>query len=187
MHFLNGNLAMTHTEELLKTPFHSYHVAQGAKMVDFAGWDMPLHYGSIIEEHNQVRTSGGLFDVSHMGRIRFTGKDACRFLDHLCTRRVEGMNDGQIRYSLVCNEGGGCHDDVLIYRIGETEYLMVCNGANREKILQHIDATKGEFVCKIQDETESTAMIAVQGPKVMDLLATISSEIPSLKRYRFYG
>ena len=176
---------MTNTQELLRTPFHAYHLDQGAKMVDFAGWDMPLHYGSIIDEHNQVRSSGGLFDVSHMGRLRFKGKDACRLLDQICTRQIQGMEDGQIRYSLICNESGGCLDDVLVYKEGDANYSMVCNGANREKIWTHIMATKEGYVCKAKDETDSTAMIAVQGPKVMELLSSVSREIPALKRYRF--
>ncbi|HIB01707.1 MAG TPA: glycine cleavage system protein T, partial [Phycisphaerales bacterium] len=82
---------MAHTQELSTTPFHAYHLENGAKMVDFAGWDMPLLYNSIIEEHLQVRQSGGLFDVSHMGRLKFTGKDACKVLDRLCTRQIHGM------------------------------------------------------------------------------------------------
>ena len=176
---------MTDTQNILTTPFHAYHVARGAKMVDFAGWEMPLHYGSIIDEHHQVRNSGGIFDVSHMGRLRFTGRDVCRLLDRLCTRQILGMQDGQIRYSLVCNENGGCRDDVLIYRINESEYLMVCNGANRLKILGHIEDNRSEYVCKMKDETQSTAMIAVQGPMVMELLSNFSNEIPNLKRYRF--
>ena len=177
---------MTNTQELLTTPFHSYHIKQGAKMVDFAGWDMPLHYGSILDEHQQVRASGGLFDVSHMGRISFKGKDACTLLDRLCTRQILGMSEGQIRYSLVCNEAGGCHDDVLIYREGNEHYLMVCNGSNREKIWNHIQLNQGDLACKVIDETESTAMIAVQGPRVLELLSNVSSEISNLKRYRFF-
>ena len=176
---------MTHPQELLRTPFHAYHLDQGAKMVDFAGWDMPLHYGSIIEEHNQVRGSGGLFDVSHMGRLRFKGKDACRFLDHICTRQIHGMVEGQIRYSLICKEDGGCLDDVLVYCEGDANYSMVCNGANREKIWNHIQGNKDGYVCKIKDETDATAMIAVQGPKVIELFSSFSSEVPTLKRYRF--
>ena len=176
---------MANTQELSQTPFHQFHIDNAAKMVDFAGWEMPLHYGSIIQEHTQVRTSGGLFDVSHMGRLRFKGKDACRLLDHICTRQIQGMQVGQIRYSLICNESGGCLDDVLVYCEGDSNYSMVCNGANREKIWNHIAANKGDFVCKTKDETESTAMIAVQGPKVMELLANFSSEVPSLKKYRF--
>jgi len=176
---------MTNTQELALTPFHAYHLDHGANMVDFAGWDMPLMYGSILEEHQQVRSSGGLFDVSHMGRLSFKGKDACKVLDRLCTRQILGMQDGQIRYSIVCNANGGCHDDVLIYKLKDNDYLMVCNGANREKILEHIEANKGEYSFKLKDETESTAMVAVQGPKVMELLGAVSSEIPALKRYRF--
>ena len=176
---------MSNIQELRTTPFHSYHIKQGAKMVDFAGWDMPLHYGSIIDEHQQIRTSGGLFDVSHMGRIRFKGKDSCTLLDRLCTRQILGMSEGQIRYSLVCNEAGGCHDDVLIYREGDEQFMMVCNGANREKIWNHIQLNIGELSCKVVDDTESTAMIAVQGPKVIELLSTVSSDVSNLKRYRF--
>ncbi len=176
---------MTNTQNVITTPFHSYHLNQGAKMVDFAGWEMPLHYGSIIDEHRQVRSSGGLFDVSHMGRIRFKGRDACQLLDRLCTRQIKGMVEGQIRYSLVCNSSGGCLDDVLVYCEGNANYMMVCNGANREKIRNHIEVNRGDFICKIKDETEATAMIAIQGPKVIELLSNFSSEVQNLKRYRF--
>jgi aminomethyltransferase len=170
---------------LRRTAFHQFHLEHGAKMVDFAGWEMPLHYGSIIEEHRQVRTSGGIFDVSHMGRFTFTGRDARAFLDRVCTRQIHGMKDGQARYSLVCNDRGGCRDDVLVYRNGETDYLMVCNAANREKLLEHFAAVKGAMVFKMEDITTVSAMVAVQGPKVMGLIADHSTEIPALKRYWF--
>ncbi len=170
---------------LRQTPFHAFHAEHGAKLVDYTGWEMPLHYGSIIDEHTQVRLSGGMFDVSHMGRLRFSGRDARQFLDLVCTRKINGMQPGQIRYALICNEQGGCKDDVLVYCIGQSEYLMVCNAANREKLLEHFDAVKGDMVFKLKDETESTAMIAVQGPKVMELIGQFSKEIPQLKRYRF--
>ncbi|MEE2912973.1 MAG: glycine cleavage system aminomethyltransferase GcvT [Planctomycetota bacterium] len=176
---------MTNIQDLQTTPLYQYHITQKAKMVDFTGWDMPLHYGSIIEEHIKVRRDGGFFDVSHMGRIRFKGLDSCRLLDRLCSRQIHGMQDGQIRYSLVCNENGGCKDDVLIYRFTNTEYLMVCNGANREKILSHIEDHRSAFVCSIKDETESTAMIAIQGPNVMSLFSSLSQESVALKSYRF--
>ena len=176
---------MTKKQELQTTPFHSYHLSKGAKMVDFAGWEMPLHYGSIIEEHQKIRQSGGFFDVSHMGRIRFIGKDACHFLDKICTRQIFDMAKGQTRYSLICNENGGCRDDVLVNCISHTEFLVVCNGANLDKINSHIQGNKGNFICKIIDETASTAMLAVQGPEVMNSLKSISNEISELKRYRF--
>ncbi|MEE2907587.1 MAG: glycine cleavage system aminomethyltransferase GcvT [Planctomycetota bacterium] len=175
---------MSTTAEMVRTPFHKYHVDHGAKLVSYAGWEMPLLYTSIIEEHRQVRTSGGLFDVSHMGRIRFSGRDACRFLDRICTRKIHGTAVGQARYTILCNERGGCLDDALVTRLEEHEYLMVCNAANREKLLQHFAREKGEFVFKLQDQTTRTAMIALQGPKVMELLSAFSSEIPTLKRYR---
>lgn len=178
-------MATTTTETLRKTPFHQFHVDHGAKMVEFAGWEMPLHYGSIIDEHRQVRTSGGLFDVSHMGRLRLVGKDARRFLDHVCTRQIHGMEPGQARYSLICNESGGCRDDVLVYCIDDAEYVMVCNAANRDKLLEHFNAEKVGYTFQLKDQTESTAMIAIQGPKVIELIATVSSEVPKLKRYRF--
>ena len=154
-------------------------------MVDYAGWDLPIRYGSVLEEHHQTRNSGGFFDVSHMGRLRFHGKDACRCLDRICTRQIHGMADGQCRYSLVCNEHGGCRDDVLVYRLGEQDYLMVCNAANREKIIAHVENERGDFEFTFDDQTLLTAMCAIQGPKVMDLIGTVSKEIPALKRFRF--
>jgi len=173
------------TTELLRTPFHKFHQELGASMVEFAGWDMPIRYGSIIEEHKQVRSSGGFFDVSHMGRLRFSGRHARRFLDHVCTRQIMGMEKGQCRYSLVCNERGGCRDDVLVYCMDEDEFLMVCNASNRTKLLEHFAAVRGDMVFQLKDETAKTAMVAVQGPKVMELVSKFSKEIPTLKRYRF--
>ncbi|MBX3356243.1 MAG: glycine cleavage system aminomethyltransferase GcvT [Phycisphaeraceae bacterium] len=176
---------MSTTTELLKTPLHKLHLDSKATMVDFVGWEMPLHYGSIMEEHRQTRTSGGFFDVSHMGRLRFSGRHARRFLDRVCTRQILGMDRGAVRYSLVCNDRGGCRDDVLVYCFDEDDYLMVCNAANRAKLLEHFAREKGDMVFKIDDQTRSTAMVAVQGPKVMEVVASLSREIPALKRYRF--
>ena len=167
------------------TPFAKLHDRFGGQMVDYAGWELPIRYGSVLEEHHQTRNSGGFFDVSHMGRLRFQGKDACRCLDRICTRQIHGMSDGQCRYSLVCNEHGGCRDDVLVYRLGEQEYLMVCNAANREKIIAHVEKERGDFEFNFDDQTLLTAMCAIQGPKVMDLIGTVSKEIPALKRFRF--
>lgn len=167
------------------TPFAGLHEQYGGQMVDFTGWSLPIRYGSIIEEHQQVRNSGGFFDVSHMGRLRFRGPDAGRFLDRICTRQIRGMAEGQCRYSLVCNEQGGCRDDVLVYCLGPSEYLMVCNGANRAKITAHVEAHRGDLDLSFDDQTEKTAMCAVQGPRVMDLIGSLSKEIPALKRFRF--
>ena len=176
---------MSRVETLNRTPLHQFHVDHGAKLVEFAGWEMPMLYNSIIDEHRQVRDSGGLFDVSHMGRVRFTGSDACRFLDLVCTRRIHGMADGQCRYTMVCNDTGGCRDDMLVYRIGAGVYLVVCNASNRPKLLVHFEAVRGDLDFEMRDETSSTAMMALQGPKVMGLLAGVAPEVAGLKRYRF--
>lgn len=175
----------TATEAPKHTPFHALHLEHKAKMVEFAGYDMPIAYGSIIEEHKWCRSSAGFFDVSHMGRLRFSGRHARKFLDHVCTRQIYGMQAGMIRYSLVCNDQGGCRDDVLVYCVDEDEYLMVCNASNRHKLLKHFAERKGEFSFKLADETDSTAMVAIQGPKAMDLISRISSTIPTMKRYNF--
>ncbi len=171
----------------LRTPLHGFHLDHGGKMVDFAGWDMPMLYTSIHEEHVQTRTSGGLFDVSHMGRVKVTGRHARRFLERLCTRRISDMEAGQCRYSLVCNEQGGVRDDVIVYRMDEDEFLVVVNASNRAKLLGHFAEVikAGELAVKIDDQTQSTAMVALQGPKVMERIAKVSSEVPTLKRYRF--
>lgn len=173
---------------MLRTPLNSFHTDHQGHMVDFAGWEMPLYYGSIIDEHRQCRTSGSIFDVSHMGRVKVTGRDARRFLERLCTRRISDMTAGQCRYSLVCNERGGVRDDVIVYRQDEDEFLVVVNASNREKLLGHFEKVRAEaggLNMKIDDQTTSTAMIALQGPKVMPLVASISGEIGALKRYRF--
>lgn len=170
-----------------RTPLYDFHVDHGGKMVDFAGWEMPMYYSGIHEEHHQVRNSGGLFDVSHMGRLRFTGRHARRLLERLCTRRIGDMTAGQCRYSLMCNESGGVRDDVIVMRLEEDDFLVVVNGANREKIVRHVEQVRAadNLMAKVADDTLSTAMVALQGPKVMELIARVSSEVPTLKRYRF--
>ncbi len=174
----------TETPTLLRTPFHDFHERHGAHFVEFAGWQMPIRYGSIIDEHRQVRESGGLFDVSHMGRIVFRGRHARKFLERVLTRRVTAMKENTCRYSLVCNEQGGVLDDVIVYRLAD-HWMLVVNAANRQKLLTHFEAVRGEDVVEIDDQTQRTAMVAVQGPKVMDLIGRFSSEVPSLKRYSF--
>ncbi len=170
---------------MLRTPFYQFHVDHDAKMVDFAGWEMPILYASIQDEHRQVRESGGLFDVSHMGRVFFTGRHARRFLESVLTRRITDMKVSTCRYSLVCNEAGGTLDDVLVYRFDD-RWMLVVNAANREKLLAHFEQQRGDDdAVKIVDMTEQTAMVAAQGPKVMDMIGQYSREVPSLKKYHF--
>ena len=165
------------TATLLQTPLHHWHVAHGARMVDFGGWAMPVQYSSIVEEHQACRNRATLFDVSHMGRLRFDGPAAEQFLDSLCTRRIAGTPYGKIRYSLICNERGGILDDVLVYHLaeeGRPYYWMVVNASNRDKIVawieQHIPAEVG-----FNDRTFDTAMIAVQGPQAMTIAQSLTN------------
>src|SRR5205809_3990221 len=146
------------TGSLLRTPLADWHSAHGGRMVDFAGWSMPVQYGSIVAEHQVTRTAAGLFDVSHMGRLRLHGSGADAFLDRLLTRKVIGMAPGKIRYSLVCNDSGGILDDVLVYHLqgqgGKAYYLLVANASNREKIVawlkSHLKPSDG---VKLADRT----------------------------------
>lgn len=167
-----------------RTPFYTFHCEHGAKFVDFGGWEMPVMYRSIYEEHRQVRTSGGLFDVSHMGRIKISGRHARRFLERILTRRISDMSENRCRYSLICNQQGGVLDDVIVYRFAE-HWILVVNATNRQKILQHMKSNVGDWVVKINDQTESTAMVAVQGPNVMETIGQFSREVPALKHYAF--
>jgi aminomethyltransferase len=172
---------------LKRTPFYDFHVASGAKMVDFAGWEMPILYRGIVDEHEQTRKSGSIFDVSHMGRIHFSGKGAVEFLNKVLTRNVAEMQVGQSRYSLVCNESGGVLDDVIISRDAK-KWILVVNASNREKLLKHFSEVRrqSDLDFDMADQTEGTAMVAIQGPKVIDRLSgVLPVDIKSLKRYGF--
>ena len=151
-----------------RTVLYDWHVARGARMVDFAGWDMPVQYTSIIEEHNAVRTAAGLFDISHMGRLSFGGPDALALIQRVYTNNAATLKDGQVRYGLVCNDQGGIRDDVLVYR-WPYGYAMVVNASNREKIVAWLAESKGSFNVEVRDQTKDTCMIAVQGPQALEL------------------
>jgi len=171
-------------QQLKQTPFNDFHERQGAKFVDFAGWRMPINYGSIIDEHHQVRRRAGLFDVSHMGRFMVAGRHARRFLERVLSRRISNMKAFTCRYSMVCNEEGGVKDDILVYRYPE-HWLLVVNAANREKLLEHFEQRRGDLIFELEDQTEETAMVAVQGPEAMAMVGKFSNEIPTLKKFQF--
>ena len=154
---------------LLRTPLYDWHVAHGGRMVEFGGWEMPVQYAGIVEEHHAVRNAAGLFDISHMGRLRFKGADACRFLDAVLTNDVSKLRAGQVRYALVCNEAGGVLDDVLVYRFDDV-YWLVVNASNREKIVAWLEGHRAAFDVRIEDLTLLTGMIAVQGPHAASAL-----------------
>ena len=160
---------------MLKTACHNWHTERGARMVDFAGWEMPIQYSSIIEEHQSVRNAAGLFDIAHMGRLRFSGPDASRFLDHLLTNNVQTLEVGQIRYALVANDEGGILDDVLVYRFAAS-YLLVVNASNRLKILDWIEQRQSGFDFTLEDRTEKDFMFALQGPRTLKILNPLAAD-----------
>ncbi len=167
-----------------RTAFYDFHVSHGGKMVDFAGWEMPIHFGSIRDEHLAVRNHAGMFDVSHMGRVKFSGRHARRFLERILTRRVSSMEPGRCRYTLLCNDQGGTLDDGVIYRFDD-HWILVCNAANRPKLLDHFRRHAEDLAVQIEDKTEELAMVALQGPEVMEMLGEFSSEVPQLKKFAF--
>src|SRR3989440_3851339 len=152
----------------LRTPLYVWHKAHGGRMVEFGGWELPVQYAGVIAEHQAVRTGAGLFDVSHMGRLSFGGPGALGLIQAVWTNDAAGMKDFQVRYGLVCNENGGTHDDVLVYR-WPYGWAMVVNASNRLKVLGVLEPAKPRAGGEVQvmDQTMTTGMLAVQGPKAV--------------------
>jgi aminomethyltransferase len=175
-------------DSLLRTPLYAWHVAHGGRMVEFGGWSMPVQYTSIVEEHQATRQAVGLFDISHMGRLRFDGRGAAAYLDSLLTRDVAALKPGRIRYALVTNQHGGVLDDVLVYHLvdgaGQSYYLLVVNASNRSKILAWLDAHPPQGDVIRSDLTADWAMIAVQGPRALELLqGLVEADLSQLRYY----
>ncbi|MEX1267053.1 MAG: glycine cleavage system aminomethyltransferase GcvT, partial [Woeseia sp.] len=157
----------------LRTPLYAQHVAAGAKLVDFGGWDMPLHYGSQIDEHNAVRESAGMFDVSHMTVVDVAGKAAREFLRYLLANDVARLVDpGKALYSCMLNNDGGVVDDLIVYYVSDGNYRLVVNAATREKDLAWINAQATGFDVTL-DERPDLAMIALQGPDARSMAAQV--------------
>ena len=171
------------------SPLDAWHRGAGATMMEFAGYEMPLRYESIVAEHQRTRTSASLFDVSHMGRLRFEGAAAELLLDHVCTRKMSDLAVGRTRYSLLCNAEGGVLDDVLVSHVetpsGRRYFLMVVNAANRQKILRWLVPHLNDFpTVQMTDRTELTSMMAVQGPRALSVVARLfRADITRLRRY----
>jgi len=169
---------------MLETALHGWHADHSARLVEFAGWHMPIQYSSIVDEHHAVRRAAGLFDIAHMGRLWFTGPEQIALLDFLLTNSVQKMADGQVRYSLVCRDNGGILDDVLIYRF-EEDCLLVVNASNREKIVDWIRQYQNRFQADMVDRTLSSFMLALQGPAAVQILQPhIDTDLASLRYYR---
>ena len=164
--------------ELKRTQLYDVHVAAGAEMVDFGGWEMPIQYpAGIIAEHLSSRLVGSLFDVSHMGRLLSEGPERQAFLQHVLTSNVAALDVGLAQYCIIANENGGAVDDAYLYMFEADNYLLVVNAANTEKDLMHLRSVVKDYDCTITDITSRWASIAVQGPKSKDLLTTLSGGV----------
>ena len=154
---------------LRRTPLYDRHVAEGGKLVPFAGWELPVQYAGVIAEHKAVRTDAGLFDVSHMGEIEVEGPTARELLQHVLTNDVSKLAVGDAQYTLLTNEAGGIIDDLIVYRLEECRYLLVVNAANREIDFDWVKAheLRGSDVRDVSDEY---ALLAVQGPRALERL-----------------
>lgn len=172
-----------------RTPLDAVHRALGAVMTDFAGWDMPLRYGSEREEHQAVRTRAGLFDLSHMGEITVSGPQAGELLDWALVGFVSALAVGRARYTMICAPDGGILDDLIVYRTGEQEFLVVANASNAQTVLDALTerqtGPQGEpFDAEVRDDRDAWALIAVQGPEATAILGSLTdADLPALKYY----
>jgi aminomethyltransferase len=167
-----------------RTPFYDLHVSHGAKMVEFAGFDLPVQYAGIIEEHLAVRRSVGVFDVTHMGEFIVRGNDALPFLQTVTINDVERLKIGRVQYSAMCYEDGGIVDDLLIYRTGSDRYMLVVNAANVEKDFAWLESHRSGGVV-LENISDETALLAVQGPKTLAVLQKLTKE--NLSKVEYYG
>jgi aminomethyltransferase len=166
------------------TALDALHRSLGATMTDFAGWDMPLRYGSERDEHNAVRTKAGLFDLSHMGEITVTGPQAVDLLNYALVGNIGTVGTGRARYTMICREDGGILDDLIVYRLGEDEYMVVANAGNAQIVLDALTARAQDFDATVRDDRDAYALIAVQGPESPGILKSLTdADLDGLKYY----
>ncbi|GAA2364604.1 MULTISPECIES: glycine cleavage system aminomethyltransferase GcvT [Streptomyces] len=166
------------------TALDAVHRALGATMTDFAGWQMPLRYGSERAEHQAVRTAAGLFDLSHMGEIAVTGAQAGPLLDHALVGKLSALAVGRARYTMICDAEGGILDDLIVYRTAEQEYLVVANAANAQVVLDALTERGTGFDARVRDDRDAYALLAVQGPNAPLILGALTdADLAGLKYY----
>ncbi len=171
--------APTAQAPLLRTPLYDEHVALGGRIVPFAGWEMPVQYRGLTEEHRAVRQAAGLFDVSHMGELVLSGEHAASVVDYLISNDASKLVDGQALYTVACNEQGTILDDLIVYRVAQEKWVIVCNASNREKMAAHF-AKYAKDHCEFEDVSDKTALIALQGPKALEVAALAGGDGPKL-------
>src|SRR6202162_3218803 len=170
---------------LRATPLNSVHRSLGAKMVDFGGWDMPVQYSGIIDEHRAVRTGVGLFDVSHMGEIEVRGPEAGKLTDFVTTNNVQKLKTGQAHYSGLLYEHGGFVDDILVHKVSDHHYFLCVNASNQEKDYEHI-AAQNRHNAKVEFASPRYAQLAIQGPKGLATLQKLTkTDLASIGYYHF--
>ncbi len=169
-----------------RTPLYDEHVRLGAKIVEFAGWEMPVQYSGVIAEHVTVRERVGLFDVSHMGEIWVTGSDAQRALEHLTCNNIAALYDGKAQYSAILNQAGGVIDDIIVYRVTKDRFLLCVNASNSEKDFDWLCANNSTGAL-ITNASVDFGQIAVQGPRALELVAPLikSADLTTLKPFHF--
>jgi aminomethyltransferase len=170
--------------DIKQSPLHVFHEENGARFVPFAGWEMPVQYTSILEEHRAVRETAGLFDVSHMGEVRVVGCHAEKYLNYLATNDITKLSDGKSLYSMLCYENGSVVDDVIITRFNEKDFFLCINAGNTDKDINWMHKQAKSVNCDVKDETAQYALLALQGPKAEVILSMITeANLNSLKRF----
>tara|TARA_B100000408_G_scaffold138538_1_gene132520 strand:+ start:281 stop:1366 length:1086 start_codon:yes stop_codon:yes gene_type:complete len=172
-------------DNLLKTSLHQTHVDSKAKLVPFAGWEMPIQYASILSECKAVRNQSGIFDVSHMGRFYISGNDASLGLDKILSVNPFMIEEGQGKYNVICNQNGGIIDDAIVYKINNKKFLLIPNASNADKIYEWVSENTKNLDFNIDVVTKKTAMIALQGPTSRAILNNIFPDLPKIRRFRF--
>lgn len=168
-----------------KTPLYDLHLASGGKIIDFGGWALPVEYEGIMKEHEAVRTAAGLFDVSHMGEIIVSGKDAEKYLQKMLTNDISPMEDFQVYYTLMCYPDGGVVDDLIVYRYNPEYYLLVVNASNKDKDYEWLKQHE-EGQVDVTDVSDNYVQFALQGPKAQEILqAMTESDLEQIKFFRF--
>ena len=157
-----------------KTPLYEEHVKQGGKIVDYAGWLLPVQYEGLVQEHEAVRNAVGLFDVSHMGEITVKGKDALAFINYLMTNDISTLVDNQIIYTFMCRPSGGVVDDLLVYRFGPEDFYLVVNASNADKDYAWINEQKGNFEVELENISDEVGEVAIQGPLAQKVLQKLT-------------
>ncbi len=176
---------VSENQPLSRTPLNEIHRASGARMVDFGGWDMPVQYSGIVDEHNTVRNAVGLFDVSHMGEIEIRGPEALRLVDHVSTNAASRLKAGQAHYSGLLYEHGGFVDDILVHKVADDSYFLCVNASNQDKDFEHIQS-HNHFDCEVEFASPRYAQLAIQGPKALEVASRLTSvDLAAIRYYWF--